>query len=378
MRPRPALALLGGLLASRALAAPGSDAPMGLRTEGTFSTLFLEMTLADARALEKPELDLRWTLANDWSTPTLLTRGSQTVLLQTDEQADALSASLRVPWSRLLGPGPPLGPRPLWQRFSTALEVRITEHWGGWSDPVIEWWHGFINSINFERDLYPQNAIHVTLEDPATGRGLDIRSARLAFGDLVLRTQFLIAEGGASAVTPGRSRYGLSARLDLKLPAGSPQALGGSGHFDAGGALLGTFEIAPWLTAHAMLALSAFGGLSVPVGLAPETWHYTLELSLPVRLGAVTLLLEDRLTSRVFEDGWSLPSTTTDLDYQSSGYYGTFRAQNQMSGGVRYGAFTWWFSEDFTPGSNPHSPDGWFYDSNTPDIATGITYRTSL
>jgi len=373
-----AFILFFALIANSAAALPGSDAPMGLRTEGTFSALFLEMTLADARSLSHPELDLRLTVANDWSIPTVLSRGSQTVLLQTDEQADALSASLRMPWSRLFGPGPALGSKPLWERFSTSLEARVTEHWGGWSDPVIEWWHGFINSINFERDFYPKNAINVSLLDPSTGKGLDIHTARFALGDLVARTQFLLVEGGTSAVSPERSRYALSARFDFKVPLGSPSALGGSGNFDGGLGLVGTAELTPWLTVHGLFAVSAFGGLSLPVPLAPLTWHTTAELSIPVRLGPVTLLFEDRLTSSLFAGGWSLPPTTTDLDFQSSGYYGAFRAQNQMSGGVRYGDFTWWFSEDFTPGYNPHSTDSWFYDSNTPDIATGIIFRTSL
>ena len=62
----------------------------------------------------------------------------------------------------------------------------------------------------------------------------------------------------------------------------------------------------------------------------------------------------------------------------SSGYYGAFRSQNQLSGGVRYGPFTFWFSEDWTPGTNPSGAAHWFYNSNTPDIALGLIYARPL
>ena len=262
--------------------------------------------------------------------------------------------------------------------FSTSFETRLTAHWGGWSDPVIEWWHDFLHCNTFERAAYPSNAVNVVLVDSSTGKGINIRSTRFSAGDLVARTQFLIAEGGASRVTPEVSRFALSARLDFKVPLGSPGQLGGSGDWDGGLALLGTAELLPWLTAHAMVAVAAYGGLAVPVPLTPQTWHYTAELSLPIRLGAVTILAEDRVTSTLFVGGWSLPSNASDSDYTASALYGAFRPQNEVSAGVRYGAFTWWFSEDFTPGSNPHNNTRWYYCSNSPDIATGIVFSTPL
>ncbi|HTP29846.1 MAG TPA: hypothetical protein VMK12_29835 [Anaeromyxobacteraceae bacterium] len=351
---------------------------MQLGTDGSLGSLFLQMTSADARALGRPELDVRWSLANNWSIPTTLVRGGQTVLLQTDEQADSIVASIRAPWSRLLGPGPSFGARPLWERLSTTFEARVIEHWGGWSDGTVEWWHHLIGCFNFDRSLYPRDAVNVTLMDTGTGRGIGIHSSRFAVGDLVARTQFLVAEGGVSKTTPGRSRWGVSTRLDVKVPVGSPSRLGGSGGWDGGLALLGTAELTRWLTVHGMAAVSAFSPLALPEPLQPRTWHYTAELSMAFRAGPVTLLFEDRLDSTLFQAGWQRVPLGGNDGFLSSGYFGAFRPQNQLSGGVRFGPVTFWFSEDWTPGSNPYSSSGWFYNSNTPDIEIGLAYSRSL
>lgn len=378
VRLRHALVAIGALSCSVGTARAVSDAPMQLGTDGTFGALFLQMTGADARALERPELDVRWSMANNWCIPTTLVRGSQQVLLQTDEQADTIAASIRTPWSLLFGSGPSLGSRPLWERLSTTLEWRVVEHWGGWTDAPIEAWHSLIQSLNFERALYPRNAVNVSLLDLTTDQGLDVHSPLFAVGDLVLRTQFLLAEGGASAEDPKRSRWGLSSRLDVKFPVGSPQQLGGSGGWDAGAALLGTVEIAPWLTFHGMVAVSAFSPLRLAEPLQPRTWHYTAELSFAFRLGPVALLLEDRLDSTLFEGGWERVPLNGNEGFLSSGYYGAFRPQNQISGGVRWGPLTLWLSEDFTPGYNPYQRQHWFYNSNTPDLEIGLASTWSF
>jgi len=367
-----------GILVAAAGARAASDGPMELGTDGTFGSLFLQMTSADARRLEKIEVDVRWSIANDWCIPTTLTRGSEQVLLQNDEQADTLAASVRVPWSRFLGPGPAAGSLPLWERFSTALEWRVVEHWGGWTDAPIEGWHNLIQSLNFERAQYPRNAVNVTLLDLATGQGLSLHSAQFAVGDLVLRTQFLLAEGGSSAADAGRSGWGVSARLDVKAPTGSPWHLGGSGGWDAGAALLATVELAPGLTLHGMAATSVFSPLALPEPLQPRTWHFAGEASLVWRLGAVALLIEDRVDSTLFQGGWQRVPLDGNVGFLSSGYYGAFRPQNQVSGGVRWNGFTFWVSEDFTPGPNPYQPQHWFYDSNTPDLEIGLAYTFSL
>jgi len=376
--PLRALGAVSVLLSATAAWGATSDAPMQLGTDGTFGALFLQMTSGDARALEGPEFDARWSIANDWSIPTTLVRGKEQVLLQNDEQADSIAFTVRTPWSLFLGPGSGKAPRPLWERFSTALEWRIVEHWGGWTDRPIEAWHTLIQALNFERAQYPRNAVNVSLVDLTTGRGLDIHSPRFAVGDLVLRTQFLVAEGGSSAVGASRSRWGLSARLDVKAPTGGPEDLGGSGGWDAGGAILGTVELTRWLTLHGMAALSVFSPLALPEPLQPQTWHYAGEASLVARFGDVSVLLEDRFDSALFQGGWERVPMNGDVGFLSSGYYGAFRPQNQISGGVRWNHFTFWFSEDFTPGSSPYQPQHWFYSSNTPDVEIGLAYSAPL
>jgi hypothetical protein len=354
------------------------DAPLGVGTFGTLRMLFLDMPLAEARAGgDDLGLDVRWWMANDWSTPTTLTRDGHKVQLQTDEQSDVLAVAIRLPWSRLLGVVPgTVGDRPLPSRLATTLELRLDEHWGGWSDGLIEWWHGLIGSTNFERGRYPRNAVNLTLREPGGTTVFALTSPRLAVGDIAVRTQFLLAEGGASFQSPDRSRWGLSLRADVKVPIASLDSLGGSGGWDAGLGLAASGEIASWLTGHAMVTASAWSGLPASFPLQPRTWHWSAEFSLAARVWGLTLLLEDRVVSPLFEDGWSWVPGTSSLN--SSATYAVLRTQNQISWGIRRGGFTLWMCEDWTPGSNPGGRVHWFYNSNEPDFVLGITYATSL
>jgi hypothetical protein len=302
------------------------------------------------------------------------------VAYQADEQTDALGASLRVPWSRALGPGPAAGGRGLWERFSSAVEARVAGHWGGWTDGAIEGWHRLIVSQDFRRPLYPRDHIAVVLGDEAGG-GISLRSPRLALGDLVLRTQALALEGGVSSTDPRRAAWALSARLDFKAPLGSPGRLGGSGGWDCGVGLLATAELAPWATAHALVAALAYSSLAAAVALQPRTWHANAELSLALRAWDLTFLFEDRVTTSLFKPGWDrVPAGESAVAYQASGYYGAFLPQNRVSVGLRRGRWTAWVSEDWTPGAAPYSsgPQNWFYDSNAPDISIGLAYAADL
>ncbi len=355
------------------------DAPLGVGTSGTLRMLFLDMPLADARAVAAElGLDVRWWMANDWSTPTTLTRDGRTIRLQTDEQSDVLAVAIHLPWSRLFGVAQgTIGNRPPSSRFATTVELRLAEHWGGWSDGVIEWWHGLIGSTDFGRQRYPRSAVNLTLLEPGGGTVFALSSPRLAAGDIAVRTQFLIAEGGASFRSPDLSRWGLSLRADVKVPIGSLGSLGGSGGWDAGLGLAASGEIAGWLTGHAMVTASAWSGLPASFPLQPRIWHWSAELSLAARVWGFTLLLEDRVVSPLFEGGWAFVTTPAG-SLNSSATYAVLRTQNQISWGVRRGGFTFWMCEDWTPGSNPTAQLRWFYDSNMPDLVLGVTYATSL
>lgn len=347
---------------------------MPLVTGGTLGGLFLEVTAADARALPGPELGVRWTLANDWSAPTRLARGDRQVLLQVDAQSDALVLSGRLPWTRLAGPAP------AWRRLATTVEARLVATWGGFTDRPIEAWHRLAGFDRFERPLHPRGAVRVEIRDAATGEGLSLGSSRLAAGDVAVRTQLLLAEGGVSHAAPERARWGVSARLDLKVPVGRPERLGGSGGWDAGAALLGTAELAPWATAHALVAAVAVSRIAAPVPLRPRPWRGAAELSLALRAGAFTIVLQDRISSAIFDEGFSWIAPAGGGDVQASATFGAFLPQNRVSVGIRRGTFTFWVSEDWTPGAAPRvrGGDNWFYDSNAPDVALGVVWTIRL
>lgn len=329
--------------------------PLGLRTQGTLRELFLDVTASDARPLPQPELDLRWAMANDWNEPMQLLRQGRSAYQYLDEQADSLTASYRAPWPRLPW---------IW----TALEGRLTQHWGGWSDRPIEAWHWLIGAFNYQREQFPRNDVRLLYADQG-GTAFDLRSARLAPGDLALRTQATVLE---------RPRGAVALRLDLKAPTGLLSRLGGSGGFDVGGGALATLRLTPVLTLHALAALSHFAGLSAPTLLQPKPWHWTFEGSLGLRLGETEVLMEDRVVSPLLPPGWQRVPGGGDDALLSSGLYAGFRAHNQVSLGVRNGRFSAWASEDFTPGANPHSVIRWIWVSNAPDFVLGAAFTQPL
>jgi hypothetical protein len=129
-----------------------------------------------------------------------------------------------------------------------------------------------------------------------------------------------------------------------------------------------------------MLALSRFSRLSAPTLLQPKRWHFTAEASLEAQLGGTTLIVEDRIVSPLLEPGWIRLKSGVGGDdaLLSSGLYAGFRAHNQISLGLRRGRFSAWISEDFTPGSNPHSVLKWLWVSNAPDVVLGIAWTQEL
>jgi len=340
------------VIALLALLAAGG--PLGLRTQGPLRELFLDMTGADARRIERPEFEVRWTVANTWNEQMTLQRGDDRATQLLDEQADSLMFQVKVPW-----PGIP----DVW----TALEWKITEHWGGWSDAPIESWHSLVGAFNYQRSQFPRNHIGLLYRDDG-GTAFDIQSAKVAPGDLTARTQVALLDGPVS----------LAARFDLKLPIGSLSAAGGSGGVDAGIGFLATWPATTWLTVHGLVAVSRFSNLSSPTLLQPKPWHFTGEISLEFELGRVTLLVEDRVLSPLLEPGWNRAGVPDDDALLSSGLYADFRTHNQISFGLRIGRFTTFLSEDFTPGSNPHSVLSWVYMSNAPDVVVGIAFTQPL
>ena len=311
------------------------------------------MILEDARVLDHPVLDLRWSLANSWNEPMLLLRGNEGALQELDEQADSLNFSFRAPWPRF-------------KRGSTAVEWKLTEHWGGWSDKPIELWHGLIGAFNYQRDTHPRNRVRLRFRDDG-GAAFDLASATLAPGDIAIRNQLNLLDGPLA----------LAARVDLKLPVGVLSRAGGSGGFDAGVGLCATVPLS-FGALHALLAFSRFSHLAASTLLQPKEWHLTAEASLEARVGPVTLLFEDRVVSPLLEPGWERVARGGDDSLLSSGLYAGFRSHNQVSLGARYGRFSTWMSEDFTPGSNPHSVLHWLWVSNAPDIVIGLAFTQPL
>jgi len=346
-----------------------SQGPLGVRTPGTLRDLFLDVVQWDARAVTALRLDVGWTMANDWSTPTTLTRSGVVVQVRLDEQSDSLSASFRLPWGVVLGAADGSFAR----RLATALELRGTWHWGGWSDAAIEAWHRVFYFNDFARPALPRNQVHVELRDPFSRAPVDIQGTTFAFGDVVLRNQLLLWEGGEPLRDGPDARAGISLRLDVKAPTGSLARMGGSGGWDVGLGVEGTWQATSWLVGHAILAGSLWSGMPGGFSLQPRAWHASAGLSLVVLLGDWSLVLEDRWASAPFQAGWRFVEINPEWNLQSSATNAVTLSQNQITGAVRWGPLTFWFMEDFSLGSVPGLGPRWFYDSNAPDVAIGLT-----
>jgi len=357
------------LAAGGSAAASPAQGPLSVRTPGTLRDLFLDVVQWDARAVPALRLDVGWGMANDWSTPTTLTRDGQLVQVRLDEQADSLAAELRVPWGVVLGS--PDGS--FLRRLTTALEIRGTVHWGGWSDAVIDAWHRVFNYNDFARPAFPRNEVHLALHRVLGTVPVDVHQATFAFGDVVLRNQLLLWQGAEPLREGPSARAGVSLRLDVKIPTGSPSRMGGSGGWDVGLGLLGTWQATPWLVGHAIVAGSLWSQMAGGLPLQPRTWQATAGLSLAFLLGDWSILLEDRWSSPPFQAGWGFVEVNPEWNLQSSATTAVTLSQNQITGGVRYGPVTFWLMEDFTLGSVPGLGPRWFYDSNAPDVAIGLT-----
>jgi len=351
-----------------ALAEP-SQGPLGMRTPGTLRDLFLDVVQWDARAVTDLRLDLGWAVANDWSTPTTLTRGGAVVQVRLDEQADSLTAAIRVPWGVVLGS--PEGS--FARRLASALELRATWHWGGWSDAPIEAWHRAFSFNDFARPSLPRNQVHVELRDPFSTSPVDIHSTTFAFGDVVLRNQLLLWEGGEPLRSGPAARAGVSLRLDVKAPTGSLSRMGGSGGWDVGLGVEGTWQATSWLVGHAIVSGSFWSGLASPLALQPRPFHGSAGLSLVAMAGDWSFVLEDRWCTAAFQSGWIFVEVNPEWNLQSSASNAVSLSQNQITGSVRWGPITFWFAEDFTLGSVPGLGPRWFFDSNAPDVAVGLT-----
>ena len=340
-----------------------------MRTPGSLRDLFLDMVQWDARAVATLQLDVGWTMANDWSTPTTLARNGQPVQVRLDEQSDSLSAAVRVPWGVVLGS--PEGS--FLRRLATALEIRGTLHWGGWSDGAIDAWHRVFAYNDFARPAFPPNEVHLALHPAFRTAPVQIDQATFAFGDVVLRNQLLLWQGGEPVREGPDARAGVSLRLDLKIPTGSLSRMGGSGGWDVGLGLLGTWQATSWLVGHAILSGSIWSAIPGSLPLQPRTWQASAGISLAVLLGDWSIVLEDRWSSAPFQYGWEFVEVNPEWNLQSSATTAVTLSQNQITVGVRWGPLTVWFQEDFTVGHVPGLGPRWFYDSNAPDVAIGLT-----
>jgi hypothetical protein len=302
-------------------------------------------------------------VANDWTVPTRLTRGGREVRLQLDEQADLLTLQGSLPWARLLGAGP------LADRLATRLEWRLLHHGGGWTDRPIEAWHRLAGLENFGRTGSARDAVALHLGAPGGARLFDLDGARLAAGDLAVRTSLRLGEGERGGLP-----WAVALRLDLKVPLGRPALAAGSGGLDAGAGLAGSAALLPWLTGHAQAALRRLAPLPGAQPLQPRPWQWSLEGSLAATRGDWTLLLETRWLSPLCLTGWRLIGDPQQGDAVTA----VTRAQNQISAGLRWRAVTAWFAEDFTLGRRQEVGWRWFYDTNAPDLVLGVSVAVPL
>jgi hypothetical protein len=217
--------------------------------------------------------------------------------------------------------------------------------------------------------VYPRNQVHLLLRDSRGVTLFDLDKTTFAPGDLVARTQLVLYDGPDTAV---------SARLDLKLPLGKTNRAATSGGVDAAATVAASARVSTWLTLHGQLAAAVFAGFASPLALQPHRWHLFADVSAQVHLGPVDAFVEDRVASALLQGEWLRLPFLGDDGYLSSGLAADFRPHNQISFGLRWRDWSLWLSEDFTPGSNPHSLLQVLYVSNSPDVVLGLSWGHAL
>ncbi len=269
--------------------------------------------------------------------------------------------------------GPQAPVRPTRKRIAaTALELRGTWHWGGWSDAAADAWHRALSFDDFARPAFPSDQVRLQMQGLDAPSPVDIQSATFAFGDVVIRNQLLLWEGGEPLAAGPAARAGVSLRVDVKVPSGSPSRMGGSGGWDVGLGLEGTWQATSWLVGHAIASGSYWSELPGGLPLRPRPLHASVGLSLVALAGEWSFVLENRWSTAAFRAGWAFVEANPAWNVQSSAYAAVAMPQNQITGGVRRGPLTFWVMEDFCPGRLP-GLRGWFYDTNAPDLAIGLT-----
>ena len=124
---------------------------------------------------------------------------------------------------------------------------------------------------------------------------------------------------------------------------------------------------------HAIVSGSYLSPMASSMPMQPRSWQGSVGLSLVALVGEWSFLLEDRWLSPAFQWGWAFANPSDIWTMQSSAYTAVTMSQNQITAGVRWGPLTFWFMEDFTPGYVPGYGPTWFYDTNAPDVAIGLT-----
>jgi hypothetical protein len=333
-----------------------------MRLLGPLREPFLQPVLADARAPGPASVTLGVAVANSWSVPTTLERGGRTVRAQMDGQLEVAQLSATLPF-RLRRRGA--------ARAEATLEVKLLRHRGGITDALIESWHRHGGFTNFGRERHPLDEVRLLLAEEGGATLADVRGAESGFGDVALRARAVLAEGPRGLGEA--ARWGVSAALALEAPTGSQRLLFGSGGWEAGAAVMGTYEVRRWLTVHGQAGVVRPSRLPGGFPLQPAALQATFEVSLAAEWRGFALVVEDRLATRAFASrGWTTVLEPPDT-VPHTATFALLRPHNQITVGVRRGPFTLWFAEDFTPGTAPGGR--WYYDSNGPDVALGLSLR---
>jgi hypothetical protein len=102
--------------------------------------------------------------------------------------------------------------------------LRIVLLYGGFLDPIISGFHTFFGLPNNNRDIFPENDVHISIPN-YNNVYLELDHAAWGFGDIDIWAKVCFMQ------TPGLALSGLFA---IKLPTGNQKTLLGSGYPDVG------------------------------------------------------------------------------------------------------------------------------------------------
>ena len=166
-------------------------------------------------------------------------------------------------------------------KLQIGADMRLVSYYGGFLDPLIEAFHGFLGLPNAAREYYLQNQLYINIPNN-NGIRLFLDKPAAAFGDIDLWGKLTFFEN---------TKIALAGMGAVKIPTGRLETLSGSNYPDIGLAFLSDIRLVRRLTVYGQAGIAVpLNGRSYTMfnGLAGLEFSLSELLSLLVQMNIKT------------------------------------------------------------------------------------------